>query len=131
MKIAVIVVRVLMGLAFFASGLMKIIPMAPSHVPTGDAGAMMGLMVAHKWLLFYGFVEASAGLMLVVGRFVPLGLTLLAGMIVNIILFDITLTPQIAMLIPGLVMGFLEVFLVYVYRDSFAGIFSAKAQPAV
>jgi hypothetical protein len=29
------------------------------------------------------------------------------------------------------VMGVLELFLVYAYRASFAGIFAAKAQPAV
>jgi hypothetical protein len=31
----------------------------------------------------------------------------------------------------SLVVGLLELFLVYAYRASFAGIFAAKAQPAV
>ena len=97
-------------------------------MPTGDAGALMGLMFTHGWLTFYGFVETASGLMLLFGRYVPLGLTLLAGMITNILLFGLTLVPS--SLKTGLVVGVLEAFLVYAYRASFAGIFAARAQPA-
>ena len=100
-------------------------PMTP---PPGDAGAMMGLMVAHKWLMFYGLVELVSGLLLLSGRFVPLALTLLAAMLTNITLFNATLSPSA--LPVALVLGALEIFLVYAYRASFAGIFAAKAKPA-
>jgi putative oxidoreductase len=70
----------------------------------------------------------AAGLMLLFGRFVPLALTLLAGMIVNIVLFHITLNPS--GIGPGLLAGLLELYLVYAYRQHFAGIFSANAKPA-
>jgi uncharacterized membrane protein YphA (DoxX/SURF4 family) len=129
MKIAVLVARILLGLVFFVFGLNKIVPFIPAAMPTGDAGTLMGVMFVHHWIVFYGFVEAAAGLMLLTGRFVPLGLTLLAGMIVNIVLFGITLAPS--GLAPGLVVGVLELFLVYAYRASFAGILAAKAQPSV
>jgi hypothetical protein len=56
-------------------------------------------------------------------------LTLLAGVGLNILLFQITFAPK-GLPIP-LVLTALEVFLVYAYRASFAGIFAAKAQPAV
>ena len=59
----------------------------------------------------------------------PLALTLLAGIGVNILLFNITLAPS-GLPVP-LFLGLLEVILVYAYRSSFAGIFAAKAQPAV
>jgi hypothetical protein len=53
----------------------------------------------------------------------------LAGIGLNIILFHITLEPS-GLPIP-LVLAVLELFLVYAYRESFAGIFVAKAQPAI
>jgi uncharacterized membrane protein YphA (DoxX/SURF4 family) len=128
MKIAVTIVRILLGLAFAIFGFDKIVPFLHAPMPTGDAGSLMVLMYTHKWLTFYGVVETLGGLMLLTGRFVPLGLTLLAGMITNILLFDITLsTSGLAI---GLVVGLLEAFLVYAYRDSFAGIFDSSAQPS-
>jgi putative oxidoreductase len=129
MKIAVVIARVLMGLVFVFAGVMKFMPMQPGQIPPGDAGSMMGLMMAHRWLMFYGLVEIMSGLLLLSGRFVPLALTLLAGLIVNITLFNATLMP--AMIPVALVVGVLEIFLVWAYRESFAGIFNAKAQPKI
>ena len=128
MKVLVLVARILLGLIFFVFGLNKIVTFIHMPMPTGDAGSLMGLMFLHRWLTLYGFIEAASGLMLLVGRFVPLGLTLLAGIGLNILLFHITLEPGGLPLPLGLLL--LEVFLVYAYRASFAGIFAAKAEPA-
>lgn len=125
MKIAVIIARVLLGIAFVFAGVAKFMPMKPGSIPPGDTGAMVTLMVAHKWMLFYGLVEAVSGLLLLVGRYVPLALTLLAGLLVNIMLFNATLFP--GAVLPTLVLGALEIFLVWAYRESFAGVFAAKA----
>jgi uncharacterized membrane protein YphA (DoxX/SURF4 family) len=130
MKVLVLVARILMGLAFVVFGFNKIVTFLPMPMPTGEAGAMMLLMYTHKWLTFYGLVETASGLMLLSGRFVPLALTLLAGVGTNILLFSITLAPASGLPVP-LFLALLEIFLVYAYRASFAGIFSAKAEPAV
>ena len=129
MKVMVLIARILMGLLFTVVGLMKVVPLGPMQIPPGDAGAMMSLMMAHKWLVFYGLVEAVSGLLLLSGRFVPLALTLLAGMITNITLFNATLMPKAVPM--ALVVGVMEIFLVYAYRASFAGIFAAKATPSL
>jgi len=129
MKIAVIIARVLLGLLFAFAGFVKVVPVMPMQIPPGDAGVMAGLMMAHKWMVFYGLVELAGGLMLLTGLFVPLGLTLLAAMLTNIMLFNATLMP--AAVPVALVAGALELFLVYAYRASFAGIFAAKSRPAV
>jgi putative oxidoreductase len=129
MKVLVLVARILLGLVFFVFGLNKIITFMHMPMPVGDAGDLMGLMFRHHWLNFYGFIEASAGLMLLVGRFVPLGLTLLAGVGLNILLFHVTL-EQSALPLP-LFLALLEVLLVYAYRASFAGIFAAKADASL
>ena len=129
MKVAVLIARILMGLVFVVFGFNKVVTFLPMPMPTGEAGALMLMWYTHKWLMFYGLIETAAGLTLLTGRFVPLALTLLAGVGLNILLFHITFEPQ-GLPIP-LVLAVLEVFLVYVYRASFAGIFAVKAEPAV
>jgi uncharacterized membrane protein YphA (DoxX/SURF4 family) len=129
MKVMVLIARILMGLVFVVFGFNKVVTFLPMPMPTGEAGALMLLWYTHKWLVVYGLIETASGLMLLIGRFVPLGLTLLAGVGLNILLFQITFAPK-GLPIP-LVLTALEVFLVYAYRASFAGIFAAKAQPAV
>ena len=126
MKIAVVIARVLLGAAFVFAGVAKFMPMKAGAIPPGDAGAMMMLMFAHKWMVLYGLLEAVSGLLLLVNRYVPLALTLLAGLLLNILLFNATLFP--GAVLPTLVLGALELFLVWAYRESFAGIFAAKAQ---
>jgi uncharacterized membrane protein YphA (DoxX/SURF4 family) len=128
MKILTLVARILLGLTFLIFGADKIVPFIHAPMPTGDAGTLIGLMFAHKWILFYGLIESASGLMLLAGRFVPLALTLLAGMGTNILLFNLTLTPS-NLPIP-LFLAVLEIYLVYAYRANFAGIFTAKAEPA-
>jgi uncharacterized membrane protein YphA (DoxX/SURF4 family) len=128
MKILTLVARILLGLTFLVFGADKIVPFLHAPMPTGDAGTLIGLMFAHKWILFYGVVESASGLMLLLGRFVPLALTLLAGMGTNILLFNLTLSPS-NLPIP-LFLSVLEIYLVYAYRANFAGIFTAKAEPA-
>jgi putative oxidoreductase len=129
MKILVFVARILLGLAFFVFGMNKLHAFLPMPMPTGDIGALMGLWYRHHWLQFYGFIEAASGLMLLFGRFVPLGLTLLAGVGLNILLFHFTLERS-GFPIP-LFLALLELLLVYAYRASFAGIFAAKATPSL
>ncbi|HEV2619218.1 MAG TPA: DoxX family protein [Acidobacteriaceae bacterium] len=100
-------------------------------MPTGDAATLFTVMSAHRWFIVYGLVEAAAGLMLLVGRLVPLALTLLAGVGVNILLFVGTLTPGPSALAMPLFLAVLEILLVYAYRESFAGIFRARTEPAL
>jgi putative oxidoreductase len=60
-------------------------------------------------------------LLLLIGRFVPLGLVLLAPVIVNIDLVHILLDPSGLPL--AAVISILLVFLIWRYRDAFRGIF--------
>jgi uncharacterized membrane protein YphA (DoxX/SURF4 family) len=129
MKMLVLVARMLLGLLFTVFGLNHLVPFMHDSVPPGDATTMLGLMIQHHWFLLYGLVEAAAGLMLLTGRFVPLGLTLLAGVGTNILLFHLTLEPSGLPFM--LFFALLELVLVYAYRASFAGIFAAKARPDV
>jgi putative oxidoreductase len=129
MKLVIFAARMIMGLVFFVFGLNHLFLFIKGPMPTGDALAIFMLMTTHKWFIVYGLVEAAAGLMLLLGRFVPLALTLLGAVGFNILLFVFTLTPAMAGL--PIFLALLELLLVYGYRASFAGIFASKAQPTL
>ena len=122
MKIAVIIARVLLGLMFLVFGLNAFFHFIPQPPMPGDAGTLGTLMFVHGWFTFYGILYVIAGVLLLVGMYVPVALVILGPIIVNILLFHLTLAP--AAIGPGLVCALLELFLIYAYWPAFAGIFS-------
>jgi hypothetical protein len=58
--------------------------------------------------------------LILIGRFVPLGLTLLGPVIVNILLFHIFLEPN--GLPMALIVSAMALFLLWRYRENFAGL---------
>lgn len=126
MKIAALICRILLGLVFLVFGLNKLHAFMPATLPAGDAGTWSLLMVSHHWLAVVGIFESVGGLLLLFGRFVPLGLTLLAPIIVNILLFSFLFLPAAAG--SGIVVAVLELFLIFAYRGYFAPLFTAKAE---
>ena len=73
---------------------------------------------------FFFAIQLLGGLLLLLGYFVPLALTLLAAELYNILAFHLTLSP--ATIAPALVASVLWVLVFLQYRESFNGIFSAK-----
>jgi len=126
MKIAAVIARLLLGLVFFVFGLNKIVPFIPATMPPGDAGTWSLLMVNHHWMTVVGIFETVGGLLLLSGRFVPLGLALIVPVTVNILLFSFLFYPRAAG--SGVVVALLELFLLYAYRSYFAPLFTGKAQ---
>jgi putative oxidoreductase len=128
MKILVLVARILLGLAFLMAGILKLFPnLHPMAMPPGDAGTVMGLMFAHGWLRVVGAAETAGGLLLLSGRFVPLALTIIAGIGLNILYFNFAFSPSQAY--AALFLAILEIILVFAYREYFRGIFTGKATP--
>ena len=131
MKIAALIVRVLMGLGFLVFGLNILFPFLPQPpMPEGTPVAMfMAVMVPSHYMMVVGFFQALGGLLVLLGRTAPLGLCILAPILVNILAFHIFLDNG-ANLLPGLVFSVFEIFLIYAYREHFRGIFSFNAKPA-
>ena len=123
MKIATVVVRILLGLPFVFFGVMVIHPFAPMPTMPGDPGTLSTIMMQHHWFLFIGSLYVIAGLLLVIGKYVPVGLVILGPILVVILLFHITLAPS-TIGMPVLLTLF-EVFLIYRYWPAFQGIFTA------
>jgi putative oxidoreductase len=126
MKIAVVIARILLGLVFLVFGLNNFIHFIPQQPIPGDAGALGELLFRHGWFTFHGLLEVVAGALLLVGRYVPIALVLLGPILVNILVFHITLAPS--GIGPGVVCTLLELFLIYAYWPAFEGIFTADGR---
>ena len=127
MKIAVLIARVVLGLLFFVSGLNGILHfMHPPPMPPSDATTFANILMASSYMTFVALLMLIAGLLLLVGRFVPLALTILGPILVNILLFHFTLLHGGAGIPIGLTL--VELFLIYAYRRSFMGLFDATPE---
>jgi putative oxidoreductase len=120
MKVATIIARILLGLVFVVFGsnaFLHFIPMPPMQ---GPSGAFIGAMAETGYLKVVAALQVAGGLILLVGRFVPLGLTLLGPVIVNILCFHIFMDRSGLPL--ALLVAVLALFLLWRNRTNFAGL---------
>lgn len=123
------IARIVLGLVFFVFGLNGFLQFLPMPPLPDAAGAYLGALVGAQVLPLVKAIEVVAGLMLLASRFVPLALTLLAPIVINIVLFHGVLAPE-GMAMPLVILA-LELYLAWAYRDSFRGVLQARAQPRV
>lgn len=127
MKIVAMVARYLLGVVFLVFGLNKFFNFIPSGpLPTGVAGEFVNALITSKYIMFVGLFEAAGGLLLLINRYVPLGLCLLAPVIVNILLTGVLLTHQA--LGSGIVVAILWLLVFVRVKGAFAGIFEQVPQ---
>jgi putative oxidoreductase len=124
MRVAGLIARYLLGLIFVvfgANGFLHFIPMPP---PPGVAGRFMGALFVSHVLVVVFLLELIPGILLLVGRYVPLALVLLGPVIVNIVLFHAFMAPS------GLPLAAVVVILwgltAWTVRSAFAGIFESR-----
>lgn len=123
MKIAVLIARILLGLIFVFFGLNAFFNFLHAPVPSGLAGQFIGaLFASHFYVVPFGF-QIIGGLLLLIGRYIPLALVILAPILVNILTFHLTMAPGI---LPGLVCTLLWFVVFAGHRSSFSGILSAN-----
>ena len=121
MKIATIIARILLGLVFVVFGsniFLHFIPMPPQN-PSLATDFSKALMESH-YMYVVGFCQVAGGLILLTGRFIPLGLTLLGPVIVNILCFHIFMNHQGWQV--ASVVAALALFLLWRHRANFAGL---------
>lgn len=120
--------RLLLGLAFFVFGLngfLHFLPQPPMSGPPADfAGALIA--TGYMFPLIKG-TEVAASLLLLSNRYVPLGLALLAPVLVNIVAFHAFLAPA-GLALPILLLV-LELYLARSYRDSFTSMLQVRSAP--
>jgi len=123
MKIATIIVRILLGLVFVVFGLngfLRFLPMP--ELPKGLVGEFLHAFFESGYVYAVAACQVIGGLLLLIGRYVPLGLTILGPVIVNIVLFHVLLAREGLAL--AVVIALLFVFLLWNYRAAFARIFA-------
>jgi uncharacterized membrane protein YphA (DoxX/SURF4 family) len=123
LKIALMVARLLLGFVFVVFGLngfLHFIPMPPP--PPGLAGQFSAALAESHYLVPVFALQLIGGALLLLGRFVPLGLTLLGPVIVNIVLFHALMEPKGLPL--ALIVTALWLVTAWGVRGAFAGILS-------
>ena len=123
----VLVARILLGIVFVFFGLNIILQFLKMPPPPGDAGEFATILSVHGIMRVVGLLQIIAGVLLLVGRYVPLALVILAPIIVNILMFHMFLLGGAGMA-PAIVVTLLEAFLIWAYRLSFRGLFDASPE---
>ncbi|HEX2872604.1 MAG TPA: DoxX family protein [Polyangiaceae bacterium] len=123
-------VRLALGAIFTVFGLNGFLHFIPAPPPSGLAAVFVGGLGATGYFfpLLKG-TEIIAGLLLLSNRFVPLALTVLAPIVVNIVAFHAFLAPS-GMALPVVITA-LGVYLAYTERAVFAPILKARSQEPV
>lgn len=125
MKIAVIIVRVLMGLVFLFASITFLLKLIPIPELTGDVKRFNEGMMASVYLFpLLKIIELLCGIAFVVGRYVALAVVLISPIIINIFLFHAFLAPEGLPLACFLGLG--NCFLAYANREKYLPLFSAK-----
>ena len=132
MKIAMIVVRTLMGLLLVISSVVYfLMTMGVIPQPEIAAGALKtfneGLAASGYFFTLLKVTELVCGLLLLIGRFVPLALVILSPIIINIVLTHLFLAPEGVG--PGLFLTLGNIFLAYYHWDAFRPLLTPKYQP--
>ena len=93
MKLITVIARFLLGLIFLVFGLNGFLRFIPAPPPSGTAGQFVGVLFVSHYLVPIFLLQIISAVLLLVNRYVPLALTLLAPIIVNILLIHILMLP--------------------------------------
>ena len=129
MRTASVIARYLVGVIFLVMGLNGFLNFIPFPPPAGVAGQFMGaLYVSHYLWVIFAF-QVIAGALLLLNRYVPLAVAVLAPVIVNILTF------HALMALSGLPLAlFVAVLWAVIFidvRPAFSGLFQSRLQPRV
>ena len=127
MKTASVIARYLAGVIFLVMGLNGFLNFIHFPPPGGVAAQFMGaLYVSHYLWVIFAF-QLIAGALLLVNRYVPLAVSILAPVIVNILCFHALMAPG------GLPLAlFVAVLWAVIFvdvRQAFSGLFQSHSQP--
>lgn len=125
MKVASTIARVLLGVIFVFFGANLVHPFLKQTMPPGPAGQFLaGLYVTH-FLILVGLFQVIGGLLMLIGRYVTLGLVILGPLIVCIDFFHLSVAHEgIPM---ATVVTVLWILVALAHKHHLAGIFAEKA----
>ena len=124
MKITSTIARNLLGLIFLVFGLNGFFHFLPMPLPGGVAGQFFGALFVSHYLVPIFLLQVIPAVLLLANRYVPLGLTLLAPVIVNIVLYHALMEPSGLPLASVVVVLWILTFVSV--RSAFTGIFQQR-----
>ena len=127
MRTASVIARYLAGLIFLVFGLNGFLNFIPLPPPGGVAGQFMGAMYLSHFLWVIFAFQLVAAVLLLVNRYVPLAVAILAPVIVNILFFHALMAPSGLPL--ALFVAVLWALIFVDVRPAFPGLFQSRWQP--
>lgn len=125
MKIAVIIVRTLMGLLFLFASITYFFNLIPAPEMSGPVKTFNEGMAASGYLFtLLKVTELLCGIAFVSGRYVALACVVIAPVIINIFLFHVFLGPESLPIPIALVLG--NAFLAYANWDKYRPLLASK-----
>jgi len=124
MKITSVIARFLLGLIFLVFGLNGFFHFLSMPAPTGVAGQFMGALFVSQYLVVVFALQLIGAVLLLINRYVPLALAILAPIIFNILLFHSLMAPSGLPL--ALVATTLWILVFLGVRSAFAGLLQPR-----
>lgn len=118
------ITEILLGLIFLGAGLNGYAVLFGFEPFAPTSPAAMEFLGDGYFLALEKGVEIIAGILLLIGRFVPLVLMILAGIIINILAFHLFVDAGLLLL--AIFITILEGILIGYYKDSFKGLLEGK-----
>jgi hypothetical protein len=121
------IARYLLGLMFLVFGsnvFLNFIPMG--QMPAGLAGQFMTALMAAHYFYVVGAIMVISAILFLVNRFVGLGLTLLAPVLFNILVFHLLMNPS--GIWTGAFATLLWLLVAWEHRIVFARLFAARLE---
>jgi hypothetical protein len=94
MKTITVIARYLLGLVFLVFGLNGFFHFIPMPPPTGPAAQFFGALYVSNYLAIIFLLQIIPAILLLLNRYVPFALTLLAPIIANILLVHLLMLPS-------------------------------------
>lgn len=125
MKIAVIIVRVLMGLLYLFASVVVLFNLVPTPELQGSMKVFNEGIAASGYLMpLIKITELVCAIALLTGRFVTLAVVVLFPIVVNIVMVHAFMAPEGLPTAIFLLLG--DLFLAYYYRDNYRTLFAVK-----
>jgi hypothetical protein len=126
LKIASIIARYLLAVLFLLSGSNIFLNFLHAPMPPGALGQLSTALMQSHYIYAVGFFQVVPAVLFLINRYVPLGLSLLAPVIVNICLVHIFMAPS-GLPIAAIVV-ILWIFTAFPVRSAFFPLLQQKAQ---
>ncbi|MFP4017924.1 MAG: DoxX family membrane protein [Bacteroidales bacterium] len=126
-QLGVKIIRIVLGVVLLVFGLNHFFQFMAMPEPPEAAMKFLGALgeSGFMWPLV-GLVQVISGILLILGRYVLLALTLFAPVAIGILLYHFALDPAGG--IPGYIVFILEVLLVISYYEHFKPVLKAKVE---